>query len=360
MWIGSYRRHERYEPQPQWPRRRQPRHQPRSQRRQCTPSQRANGSDQPHCPQSSLPSQWHWNCKGPQAPKVRRSTPQRRIFARGYQGLREHGEYVEMRGFRNQNNVGCSTNAVATSDRQDGDAASYAEQSIHSNGTRSYLSGDTASLRSNDRGNAMVVTGRPRSVTVPTSYVLPGHRHIDNSPSWMRNPQFVSEAHATKSRQSATAASLGVRWEAPTSRAIEALARGPQPVTKSSAKPAQSSAPKMVPKALLKAPPPAAKNLVDYSSSSNDSHDEYIQSWGRPTAPVVPPIVVVATPPVSARAIAAALTAAKAAANTVANPAPTDAAVAGEAAPHSTYSIFGTDSKNDEATKGKQHKWKLI
>jgi hypothetical protein len=73
--------------------------------------------------------------------------------------LREHGEYEEMRAFRNQNNVGRSTNAVATSDRQDGDAASYAEQSIHSNGTRSYLSGNAASLRSNDRGNAMVVTG---------------------------------------------------------------------------------------------------------------------------------------------------------------------------------------------------------
>jgi hypothetical protein len=128
--------------------------------------------------------------------------------------LREHGEYEEMRAFRNQNNVGRSTNAVANSDRQDGDAASYAEQSVHSNGPRSYLSGDAVSLRSNDRGNAMVVTGRPRSVAVPTSYGLSGHRHIDNSPSWMRNPQFVSEAHATKSRQSSTAASLGVRWEA--------------------------------------------------------------------------------------------------------------------------------------------------
>jgi hypothetical protein len=67
--------------------------------------------------------------------------------------LREHGEYEEMSAFRNQHNVGRSTSAVATSDRQDGNVASYAKQSVHSNGTRSYLSGDAASLRSNDRGN---------------------------------------------------------------------------------------------------------------------------------------------------------------------------------------------------------------
>jgi hypothetical protein len=196
--------------------------------------------------------------------------------------LREHGEYEEMRAFRNQNNVGRSTNAVATSDRQDGDAASYAKQSVHSNGTRSYLSGDAASLRSNDRGNAMVVTGRPRSVAVPTSYGLSGHRHIDNSPSWMRNPQFASEAHATKSRQSSTAASLGVRWEAPTNRAIEAVARAPQTAIKSLAKPikapakppAQKGAPKRAPTEFLKAPPPTAKNLVDYPSLSDDSDDD--------------------------------------------------------------------------------------
>jgi hypothetical protein len=99
---------------------------------------------------------------------------------------------------------------------------------------------------------------------------------------------------------------------------------------------------------------------VDYPSSSDDSDDDYIQSWGRPTTPVVVPaafvpIVVVAAPPVSARAITAALTAAKAAAGTIATPAPTDAAVAGEAASHSTYSIFGTDSESDEVAKGKHH-----
>jgi hypothetical protein len=112
----------------------------------------------------------------------------------------------------------------------------------------------------------------------------------------------------------------------------------------------------------LKAPPPTAKNLVDYPLSSDDSDDDYIQSWGRPTAPVVAPaafvpIVVVAAPPVSARAIAAASTAAKAAAGTIATQAPTDAAVAeeAEAASHSTYSIFGTDSESDEVAKGKHH-----
>jgi hypothetical protein len=88
--------------------------------------------------------------------------------------LREHGEYEEMRAFRNQHNVGRSTNAIATSDRQDGNAASYAEQSVHSSGTRSYLSGDVASLRSNDRGNAMVVTGRPHTVAFPVT----GHQAI--------------------------------------------------------------------------------------------------------------------------------------------------------------------------------------
>jgi hypothetical protein len=120
--------------------------------------------------------------------------------------LRKHGEYEEMCAFRNQHSVGRSTNAVATSDRQDGDATSYAEQSVHSNGTCSYLSGNAASLRSNNCGNIMVVTGRPHLVAFPAPHKLPGHRSIDNSPSWMRNPQFVSEAHATKSRQHASAA----------------------------------------------------------------------------------------------------------------------------------------------------------
>jgi hypothetical protein len=130
--------------------------------------------------------------------------------------LREHGKYEEMRVFRNQHNLGRSTNAVATSDRQEGNAASLAEQSIHSNGTRSYLSCDAASLRSYNRCNDMVVTGRPRLVAIPGSHESFGHRNINNSPSWIRNPQFVSEAHATKPRQSSTVASLGVHWEAPT------------------------------------------------------------------------------------------------------------------------------------------------
>jgi hypothetical protein len=265
--------------------------------------------------------------------------------------LCEHGEYEEMRAFRNQNNVGRSANAVATSDRQDGDAASYAEQSVHSNGTRSYLSGDAASLRSNDRGNAMVVTGRPRTVAFPASYGPPGHRNIDNRPSWMRDPQFVSEAHATKSRQNATVASLGPRWEAPTNRVIEAVARAPKATVKPLAKPrkapeklpASKVAPKKVPPTALKAPPPT-KNLVDYSSSSDHSHDDFIQVWGRPTAPVIAATVVVAAPPVTARAVTA-----------VATLAPTDAAMAGDAASHSTHSIFGTDSEDNDSAKGKHH-----
>jgi hypothetical protein len=70
---------------------------------------------------------------------------------------------------------------------------------------------------------------------------------------------------------------------------------------------------------------------------------------------VFAPIVVVAAPPVSAEAIAAALAAANATASTIATPAPTDAAVAGEAASHSTYSIFGTDSEDDDTAKNKHH-----
>jgi hypothetical protein len=255
--------------------------------------------------------------------------------------LREHGEYEEMRAFRNQHNVGRSTNAVATSDRQDGDAASFAEQSVHSSGTRSYLSGDVANLRSNDRGNAMVVTGRPRTVVFPASYGPPGHRNIDNRPSWMRDPQFVSEAHATKSRQNATVASLGQRWEAPTNRVIEAVAHAPKAMAKPLAKPrkapekplASKGAPKKAPPTVLKAPPPT-KNLVDYPSSSDD--DDFIQVWGRPTAPVV-----VAAPPVAVAAVATL--------------APTDAAMAGDAASHSTHSIFGTDSEDNDSAKGKHH-----
>jgi hypothetical protein len=51
---------------------------------------------------------------------------------------------------------------------------------------------------------------------------------------------------------------------------------------------------------------------VDYLSSSDDSHDDFIQVWGRPTAPV-------------------------------------------PAASHSTHSIFGTDSEDNDSAKGKHH-----
>jgi hypothetical protein len=140
----------------------------------------------------------------------------------------------------------------------------------------------------------MAVTGR-RIVAFPGFCKPPGHRNIDNRPSWMHDPQFVSEAHATKSHQYATAASLGPRWEAPTNCAIEAVVRAPQTAANPLAKPrkapekplARKSAPKKAPPAELKAPP-SSKNLVDYSSS-DDSHEDFIQvflaasvgsSWG--------------------------------------------------------------------------------
>jgi hypothetical protein len=186
--------------------------------------------------------------------------------------LREHREYEEMRAFRTQNNVRRNTNAVATSDRQDGDVVSQAGHSVRSFGSRSHLSGDTASLRSNDRGNAMIMTGRPRMVVVPGTYMSPTHRNIDNNPSWMRDPKFVSEAHATKSRQSTSGLSLGLRWEAPTHRVIEAVAQAvvlaPVKTSKPPAKPpvhktaAVAKAPKLPPK-----PMPVIENLVGYSSS---------------------------------------------------------------------------------------------
>jgi hypothetical protein len=69
----------------------------------------------------------------------------------------------------------------------------------------------------------MIMTSHPQMVAVPGSHVLPTHRNIDNSPSWMRNPQFVSKAHATKSRQSTNGLSLGLRWEAPMHCVIEAV-----------------------------------------------------------------------------------------------------------------------------------------
>jgi hypothetical protein len=282
--------------------------------------------------------------------------------------LREHGEYEEMRAFRNQHNVGRSTNAVATSDRQDGDAASLAGQSVRSSGTRSHLSCDTESLRSNDRGNAMVVTGRPRMVAIPGPHESSGHRNIDNTPSWMRNPTFVSESHATKSRQSTTTKSLGLRWQAPTSsttenRVVDAVARTTPTVAKPLAKPrkavakptAQKDAPKKAPPTVPKKVSTTIKDLVDYSSSSDDS--SIVHAWGRPTAPVVavpvPPIVVVAAPLLPIRTATAAPAAANAATSTVAASAPTDAAVAGSARPESPDSLF--DTEDDDSVKEKHH-----
>jgi hypothetical protein len=79
-----------------------------------------------------------------------------------------------------------------------------------------------------------------------------------------------------------------------------------------------------------------------------------------PTAPAAAspafvPIVVVAAPPVSARATATVLAARNAVASTMATLAPTDAAVAGNATSQSTHSIFGSDTEDDDSNKGKHH-----
>jgi hypothetical protein len=50
-----------------------------------------------------------------------------------------------------------------------------------------------------------------------------------------------------------------------------------------------------------------------------------------------------------------AVAATNAAANTVAASAPTNAAIAGDTHSHSTYSIIGTDTEDDDSTKGKHH-----
>jgi hypothetical protein len=268
--------------------------------------------------------------------------------------LREHGEYEEMRAFRTQNNVRRNTNAVATSNRQDGDVASQAGHSVRSLGSRSHLSGDTASLRSNDRGNAMIMTGRPRMVAVPGAHMSPTHRNIDNSPSWMRDPKFVSEVHATKSRQFTNGLSLGPRWEAPTHRVIKAVTQAvvlaPVKMSNPPAKP-----PVRKPAAVAKAPMPPPKptpvieNLVGYSSSEDSSDDGLPKAWG----PILFPGVL--APPPDPVNVAVAVATTTAAANTVAPTAPTNAAVAGDARSHTTYSIFGTDTEDDDSVKGKHH-----
>jgi hypothetical protein len=177
----------------------------------------------------------------------------------------------------------------------------------------------------------------------------PTHRNIDNSPSWMCNPQFVSEAHATKSRQSTNGLSLGPCWEAPTHRVIEAITQAvvlaPVKTSKPPAKPLVRK-----PAAVAKAPkPPPKLTPVGHSSSDDSSDDGLPKAWG----PILFPGILAAPPdPVN---IAVAVATTNAAANTMAASAPTNAAVARDAHSHSTYSIFGTDTEDNDSAKGKHH-----
>jgi hypothetical protein len=200
--------------------------------------------------------------------------------------LRQHGEYEEMTAFRALHAPPRGTNAVATSDRLDGDAASQAGQSIRSTGSRSQFSAETASLRSNERGNAMVATGRPRLITCPhTTFEFLNHRSIDNTPSWMKEPRFVSEKRAAHSRQSATT-SLGPRWQAPTNRGIDAVAVMTRPPTVIPAAPTKPPTRRhhtttvKKPAAKKASTMPTLTNPVSYSSSS-DSEDSEIRLMDR-------------------------------------------------------------------------------
>jgi hypothetical protein len=97
--------------------------------------------------------------------------------------LRQHGEYDEMVAFRAKHAPAHGANAVSTSDRQDGDAASVAGHSVHSMGSRSQFSSETASMHTNDRGMAMVVTTDSRRVPLPGTYDFSSHRRINNDPA---------------------------------------------------------------------------------------------------------------------------------------------------------------------------------
>jgi hypothetical protein len=101
--------------------------------------------------------------------------------------LRQHGEYVEMAAFRAKHAPARGANAVSTSDRQDGDAVSVAGHSVHSAGSRSQFSSETASMHSNDRGMAMVMTTDSRRVPLPGTFDFSTHRQqrssLDGRPS---------------------------------------------------------------------------------------------------------------------------------------------------------------------------------
>jgi hypothetical protein len=202
--------------------------------------------------------------------------------------LHQHGEYEEMKAFRALHQPPHGTNAVATSDCLDGDAASQTGQSVCSTGSRSQFSAETASLRSNERGNAMVATSRPKFILCPhTTFEFSNHRSIDNTPSWMTEPRFVSEKHAAHSRQSATT-SLGPRWQAPTNRGVDAVAVTARPPTliptvhtkQSTTRHHTISHTVKKPAAKKTSTMPNLTNPVGYTSSS-DSEDSDIHRFDR-------------------------------------------------------------------------------
>jgi hypothetical protein len=279
--------------------------------------------------------------------------------------LRQHGEYDEMVAFRAKHAPTRAANAVSTSDRQEGDAASLAGHSVHSTGSRSQFSSETASMHSNDLGMAMVVTTDSRRIPIPGTFDFSNHRRINNDPAWMVNPRFASECHAAHSRQHSKS-TLGVRWQAPSDRVIEAVLVAPKPAptpkvppTKKPTVATRHPIPKSVkiigrkPAPKGKVPPkPAAYNPVGYSSSSDS--DESVHYMGR-KKPV--PLPAGTAPLVAPLALAAPLAAAtgppitNATTTTVAATAPTDAAVA-----ESEYdSLFDTEPDSDANDAGRDH-----
>jgi hypothetical protein len=280
--------------------------------------------------------------------------------------LRQHGEYDEMVAFRAKHAPPRMTNAVSTSDRQDGDAVSVAGHSVHSTGSRSQFSTETASMHPNDRGMAMVVTADCRRIPLPGTFDFSTHRRINNDPAWMADPRFVSESHAAHSRQHSKP-KLGSRWQAASNRINEAVVVAPKatptpkaPPTKKPTMATRNAIPKSVeipgkkPFAKKKPPPtPAPYNPVGYSSSSDS--DDSVRCMGRAKhitlpAGTVPLVLPVAAPALAAPAASTSTRTTDVTATTFATSAPTDAAVAEE-----YDSLFDTEPDSDADDAGRDH-----
>jgi hypothetical protein len=196
--------------------------------------------------------------------------------------LRQHGEYDEMVAFRAKHASTRAANAVSTSDRQEGDAASLAGHSVHSTGSRSQFSSETASMHSNDRGMAMVVTTDSRRVPIPGTFDFSNHRRINNDPAWMVNPRFASESHAAHSRQHSKS-TLGVRWQAPSDRVIEAVLVAPNPA------PTPKAPPTKKPTVATRHPIPKSVKIIGSQHPRARSHQSlpYTTRLGIPPHPIL-------------------------------------------------------------------------